>query len=141
MIAVLNRMGEYCGGVMLTNIVVLSAALMMPAHGGRAARTMQYSDMRLNPESGDLHGYDLQIVRVGDRREVTMFCGEGGLVGPVHGVIPEGSASVTIAKSEDGCAGTMKLTVIAGAIRIELEDGSTTVVPRHKNYMQAKEWK
>ena len=127
--------------MLMMMLVVVWSALTMPTHsGGSIAQTTQYSNMQYVAESGDVLGYDLRIVSVDGGRRVTMFCADGGLTGPVHAEIPPGSASVTIAKSEDGC-GAMKLKILKRAIRIEFEDGSITVVPLHKNYMQAKEWK
>jgi len=130
----------------LGTLVLASACLYGPALNPQSSQTatagwIEYSDMFVHPETGDILGTDLRLRKSGALYEIILFCGEGVPVGPVSATFALRGSSADISPSETLCGGKILLKLAPKGVNVKFESGKWEFIPRHKNFVREDRWK
>jgi hypothetical protein len=104
---------------------------------------IEYSNMKIDRETGDFLGTDLRITSTRDGYDVAIFLGEGVPEGPCHAHLQSllGKQSVMWQPANQLCAGPATLDFSEKGLYIQAGQGEPEFVPRHKNFIKQERFK
>jgi hypothetical protein len=99
--------------------------------------------MHIVEEEGDFVGWDLRVTKLSDQVQyrITLFCGEGEVLGPIHAIFQLKDGVAVIHPSEKSCGESIELKFEAHGIKIRAGGGDFEFVPLHKNFLKEERWR
>jgi hypothetical protein len=100
-----------------------------------------YSSMHVVQEEGDFVGWDLRVTKQPDRYDITLFCGEGEIEGPVRASGSLIDGVVVLHPDNAICGKKIELRFEPRGVKIRSGESEFEFVPRHKNFITEERWK